>query len=101
VENFLVTTEISIDEIPLVMPDNPDKPFQVYRVITAAPTLTTIDKSHGVLFDKLKACIHREDVFLKGEDDDSHQYIDIQAILAQGIVVVSDELKQELGNFLK
>jgi hypothetical protein len=88
VENFLVSTRVV---------------FKVHRhrQITAPPTLTRIDQSsHGDLFNKLKECIHRKDVFLKRDDEhDSKEYVDIQAILAQGFVVVSDELKMELGIF--
>jgi hypothetical protein len=85
VKNFLVSTRLS---------------FRVHRQITAAPTLTRIDQSSGDVFDKIKECIHRKDVFLKREHRSRHdEYVDIQAILSQGFVVVDNEFKKELGNF--
>jgi hypothetical protein len=100
VESFLVSTRLIIHAIPLHMRVHPDEEFKVHRIITAAPTLTRIDQSsHGGLFNKLKGCIHRKNMFLKRNDHDNLEYVDIQAILAQGFVVVPDELKKELGNF--
>jgi hypothetical protein len=98
VENFLVSTRFYIYPIPPVNVDQ-EPEYEVGRMITAAPTITTLHQSRGDLFYKLKECIHRKELFLKGDDHDIHEYVDIQAILAQGFVVVPDELKQELGNF--
>jgi hypothetical protein len=77
------------------------KKYKVYRKIIPTLPLRRIDQSREELLKKLKACIYRKDLFVKRSNHDNLEYVDIQAILKQGLVVVSDELKNELGNFLK
>jgi hypothetical protein len=93
VENFLVSTRFIINFSPLYIEE-----YKVYRRIIATSPYT-VHHSSGDLFNKLKDCIHRKDLFLKRDLQDRHEYVDIQAILAQGFVVVPDELNTELGNF--
>jgi hypothetical protein len=75
-----------------------DNTFYAHRGISGYYKPTEIrHQNHGQLFDELKQCIQRKDVFL--HHDNHGEYVDIEAIFSQGYVFVDNELRWKLSNF--
>src|SRR4051794_19157188 len=93
--NFAVSTQIVGLDVPPPTVHSENKEMKLYRIITKSKYYETpgrIHKSHGALFDKLKHCVRRHCVFLKRSENranhDAEEYVDIEAILAQGQICV-------------
>jgi hypothetical protein len=77
--------------------DHFEQPVIFRRIVKSPNTPQAIKKSdNGLLFEKLKKCIYRKAAFLK-TDATGDEYVDIETIFSQGLIVVSKDFKKSLG----